>query len=87
MSKDPNGILKANVISSDLLAAMTLRDCTLYLKVGQSSIDARLGDLDLKTGKGKAEYWRDLERRLIDEGWYTATENEKPVGQNLCQLA
>ena len=85
--KDPNGVLRAKVNSPDLLAAMTLRDCTLYLKVGQSSIDARLGDLDLKTGKGKAEYWRGLERQLIDEGWYTATEKERSVGENLCQLA
>lgn len=87
MDKDPKGVLKANVTSQDILAAMTLRDCTLYLKIGQSSIDARLGDLDLKTGKGKAEYWRGLERHLIDGGWYTATENEKTVAENLCQLA
>ncbi len=87
MSKDPNGILKTNVISPDFLAAMTLRDCTLYLKVGQTCIDARLGDLDLKTGKGKAEYWRSLERQLINGGWYTATENGESVGEKLCQLA
>lgn len=87
MDKDPNGVLKASVISPDFLAAMTLRDCTLYLKVGQGSIDARLGDLDLKTGKGKAAYWRALEGQLIDGGWYTATEKEKAVGENLCQLA
>ena len=36
---------------------------------------ARLGDLDWKTPGGrKAEYWLDTERRLIDEGWYTGTE-------------
>lgn len=87
MDKDPAGVLDANEISPDLLAAMTLRDCTLYLKVGHNSVDARLGDLDLKTGKGKAEYWRDLERQLIGGGWYTATEKEKTVGENLCQLA
>lgn len=87
IDKDPNGVLKANIVSPDCLSAMTLRDCTLYLKVGQKSIDARLGDLDLKSGKGKAEYWRGLERQLIHGGWYTATENEKTVGENLCQLA
>ena len=86
-NKDPNGILKANANSPDFLAAMTLRDCTLYLKVCQTSIDARLGDLDLKTGKGKVEYWRGLERQLIDGGWYTATEKENAVGENPCHLA
>ena len=85
--KDPNGVLKSNVFSSDFLAAMTLRDCTLYLKVGRTSIDARLGDLDLKTGKEKAEYWRNTERRLIDGRWYTATENGNSVGENVCRLA
>ena len=84
MIKDPNGVLKANVISPDFLAAMTLRDCTLYLKVGRTSIDARLGDLDLKTGEGKEEYWRSLEKQLIEGRWYTAIENG---GENLCQLA
>ena len=86
MHKDPNGVLKAKAISPDFLAAMTLRDCTLYLKVGPASIDARLGDLDLKTGKGKAEYWRESERLLIDGGWYTATEKGESAGENLCQL-
>lgn len=86
MDKDPKGVLKADAISQDFLAAMTLRDCTLYLKIGQGSIDARLGDLDLKTGKAKAEYWRGLERQLIEGGWYTATEKENTVGDNLCQL-
>ena len=87
MDKDPRGVLNASVISEDLLTAMTLRDCTLYLKVGQGSIDARLGDLDLKTGKRKADYWRGLERQLIEGGWYAATEKEELMGENLCQLA
>ena len=87
MDKDPRGVLSAGVISEDLLAAMTLRDCTLYLKVDQDSIDARLGDLDLKTGTRKAEYWRGLEKQMIEGGWYTATEEENLMGENLCQLA
>lgn len=85
--KDPKGALKSNLRSQDFLAAMTLRDCTLYLKVGLNSIDARLGDLDLKTGKGKAEYWKGLERQLIEGGWYTATEKQRTVVENHCQLA
>lgn len=41
------------------------------------AIEARLGDLDLKSSAGeKAEYWRSLERSLIDGGWYTGTEGE-----------
>jgi inositol-pentakisphosphate 2-kinase len=41
------------------------------------AIEARLGDLDLKSSAGqKAEYWRTLERSLIDGGWYTGTEKD-----------
>jgi inositol-pentakisphosphate 2-kinase len=105
---DPDGVFKADLLSPKFLAAMTLRDCTLFLKVclhfglhmhrdsniaqvptsGKGAIEARLGDLDLKTSSGKkAEYWRSLERQLIDEGWYTATERDKAAHENLCQLS
>ena len=109
LNLDPNGVFKADLMSPKFLAAMTLRDCTLYLRVsflsqerlvcglmrshkipmtGHTKVEARLGDLDLKTSGGKkAEYWRNLERRLIDEGWYSATENDNSGGENFCQLS
>lgn len=35
------------------------------------SVQAKIGDLDLKSpANGKAKYWIDIERKLIDEGWY-----------------
>ncbi|KAL6716811.1 Inositol-pentakisphosphate 2-kinase [Lecanora helva] len=88
---DPDGVFKADLMSPTFLAAMTLRDCTLYLKVptsGKGGIEARLGDLDLKTSSGKkAEYWRSLESQLIDGGWYKATEEGNTSQENLCQLS
>lgn len=37
----------------------------------QGKVEARLGDLDLKTGAGgKAQYWLDLENQLLSQGWY-----------------
>ncbi|KAI9844745.1 MAG: Inositol-pentakisphosphate 2-kinase [Sclerophora amabilis] len=43
---------------------------------GDDTIEARIGDLDLKTpDEGKEDYWRALETSLIEEGWYTATES------------
>ena len=107
MRLDPDGVFKADLMSPRFLAAMTLRDCSLFLKVStpsvnaliwvdcskvptdrNSKIEARLGDLDLKTSSGKkAEYWRSLERRLIDEGWYRATEKAEIAQENLCQLS
>ncbi len=55
-------------------------------------IEARLGDLDLKSVKGeKAVYWKGVERDLIENGWYTGTEKRMPgVLDNdevLCQLS
>ena len=41
---------------------------------GVSGVEARLGDLDLKS-PAKAEYWKNLEARLINEGWYTNLGN------------
>ncbi|KAL8721036.1 MAG: hypothetical protein Q9225_002209, partial [Loekoesia sp. 1 TL-2023] len=71
--KDPNGVLKADPSNLDFVTAMTLRDCTLFLKIPnrdntEAHIEARLGDLDLKTPDGnKAQYWRQTEQQLIDE--------------------
>lgn len=48
-------------------------------------IDMRLGDVDLKTPQGgKAEYWRAIERSLIDEGWYTGTEDDPESDKTWC---
>ncbi|KAI9800036.1 MAG: Inositol-pentakisphosphate 2-kinase [Piccolia ochrophora] len=75
---DTHGVLHADVTFVDFLVATTCRDCTVFLKIPASPsapLTARLGDLDLKApGAGKAEYWRGIEMRLIDEGWYTGTE-------------
>ncbi|KAJ9313313.1 hypothetical protein DTO271D3_6372 [Paecilomyces variotii] len=60
--------------SNDMSLSMTLRDCTMFIKMPFSEnepIESRLGDLDLKTAAGgKAQYWLDIENRLIREGWY-----------------
>ncbi len=55
---------------------------------GKGTIEARLGDLDLKSPTGiKVEYWRNLEEQLIDGGWYTATEKGNAAHESSCQLA
>ncbi|KAI5816596.1 inositol-pentakisphosphate 2-kinase [Pyronema omphalodes] len=73
---------------NDIWTAMTLRDCSLFLKVWvrkqrgrgmEARIECKVGDLDLKTGDGgRAVYWRDVERRLRKGGWYV----KKDVGRN-----
>ncbi|KAL8702616.1 MAG: hypothetical protein Q9201_004222 [Fulgogasparrea decipioides] len=94
VKKDPNGILKADPSNLDFMTAMTLRDCTFFLKIPNQDpsnvgVEARLGDLDLKTPDGnKAEYWRETEQQLIDEGWYTKTEKVPgPKASCVCFLS
>ena len=33
---------------------------------------------------GKADYWKSLERDLIDGGWYTGTEEDPQPDQTWC---
>ncbi|KAL8908578.1 MAG: hypothetical protein Q9171_005375 [Xanthocarpia ochracea] len=88
--KDPKGILKVDSSDVEFMTAMALRDCTFFLKIPNQyeksgvRIEARLGDLDLKTPDGgKGDYWRETEQQLINEGWYTATE-KTPAPKERC---
>jgi inositol-pentakisphosphate 2-kinase len=74
---DPKGVLHENSVEDilDVCTAMTLRDCTLFLKLSGDSIDARLADLDMKQ-LNKLSQWKKVEQQLIDEGWYTNTEDK-----------
>lgn len=76
-SLDPRGILQATTNEEilDVCRAMTLRDCTFFLRRSGDGIEARLGDLDLKQPE-KAGRWREVEESLIDGGWYANTEAE-----------
>lgn len=89
---DAGGVLQtpadcdAAMVNS-LCKAMTLRDCTLFVKRSGGSIEARLGDLDLKL-PARLKKWRDVEQSLIDGGWYTNTEIEEiRVEERICLLA
>ena len=60
----------------DISLAMTLRDCSVFVKIEASGekveiLDVKLADLDLKsTDRDKREKWINMERRLVEEGWY-----------------
>ncbi|KAF2430815.1 hypothetical protein EJ08DRAFT_211422 [Tothia fuscella] len=66
----------------DLGLAMTLRDCTLFIKMwkdGESErfhLDARLADLDPKSSEDgeRSRRWYDAELQLVEGGWYEGTE-------------
>jgi inositol-pentakisphosphate 2-kinase len=61
----------------NLRLAMTLRDCSLYIKVGYTTskmdaaiIDCRLGDMDFKS-PDKIVDWMEKERDLINHAAYS----------------
>jgi len=86
---DHVGPLNADVEDKDFLRAMTLRDCSLYLRIPSekdTQIEARIGDLDLKS-KEKKQYWHDTEKQLIDEGWYQGLEDPKCRQPLTCNLS
>lgn len=64
-------------VKERFVTAMTVRDLTVFLRVDLDAegVEARIGDLDLKTGEGgKWEYWEGVERSLMEGGWYGGTE-------------
>lgn len=60
------------------VTAMTVRDLTIFLRIDlDGGVEARIGDLDLKTGEaGKWDYWSKVEQTLIADGYYAGTEKE-----------
>lgn len=67
------------------LDAMTVRDLTVFIRVNEDSVEARIADLDMKTAAhGKGEYWRELERELVEGGWYEGLDGGKDGVANWC---
>ncbi|KAK2061417.1 inositol-pentakisphosphate 2-kinase [Colletotrichum caudatum] len=82
LQKDPRGPLLARKNDEEFCTAMTLRDCSLFMRyrvkdvggqetVVAESFEAKLADLDKKNADWKFTEWRKKEQALIDEGWYT----------------
>ncbi|KAH8591806.1 inositol-pentakisphosphate 2-kinase [Bisporella sp. PMI_857] len=88
---DKRGPLKGEEPDEHFLVAMTLRDCTVFLRFPLddsqpcTEMEARLGDMDLKS-KDKQGYWYEMEKQLIDDGWYTEGEANHLRQPNNCQL-
>jgi inositol-pentakisphosphate 2-kinase len=83
---DSNGVATDDV-DPKLNLAMTLRDCTMFLTVPNQSdldIEARLGDLDIKTA-GKVPEWRTKENALLQGGWYYGDPSDPSEVCVLCR--
>jgi inositol-pentakisphosphate 2-kinase len=85
---DQSGPLNADVNDKNFLTAMTLRDCTVFLRLPNDlnqAIEARIGDLDLKS-PAKKDYWRVTEEKLTSEGWYEGLESRASAQPVECKL-
>jgi inositol-pentakisphosphate 2-kinase len=76
---------------ANLSTAMTMRDCTLFIRMVKDSqkgwtVDAKLADLDPKGER--LQKWHDDEMALNHEGWYTGEElmEEGTIQHTTCML-
>lgn len=74
---DAKGPLVADALDEDFRLAMTLRDCSIFLRVlrrqGQApKVVAKIADLDKKNSAAKSAYWRRTEAELVHGGAYAA---------------
>ncbi|RDL37420.1 uncharacterized protein BP5553_04853 [Venustampulla echinocandica] len=88
---DRKGTFETDPGDESFRLAMTLRDCSLYVRLpvdgkDDDKIEARIGDLDLKS-PDKGDYWKTVERQLIDEGWYMGTEKKEDLQPLTCSLS
>ncbi|KAK0646450.1 inositol-pentakisphosphate 2-kinase [Cercophora newfieldiana] len=84
-SLDPAGPLAADPEDPDFQLAMTLRDCSGFVRIpadADAPVEARFADLDKKNREAKLEYWRATERGLIEGGYYEGREEEGRVKTN-----
>ncbi|KAI2635978.1 inositol-pentakisphosphate 2-kinase-domain-containing protein [Xylaria nigripes] len=81
---DPGRALLDDPSDLDFGLAMTLRDCSCYVRMpvlsNQEEVEIKLADVDKKNWKEKQTYWQDSHRILVEGGWYTCEEEvDRPV--------
>lgn len=87
MQFDRTGTLDLDPLDRKFLIAMTIRDCTVFLRISKNGdkVEARIGDLDLKS-TAKISYWKQIENELINGGWYEGAEEKAHQQPNYCVL-
>ncbi|KAJ8131711.1 hypothetical protein O1611_g1913 [Lasiodiplodia mahajangana] len=78
---DPDRALLDDPSDSDFGLAMTLRDCSCYVRMPDDvnqDLEIKLADVDKKNWEEKQTYWRETHWNLVDNGWYTCEEQVNP---------
>ncbi|KAI1429316.1 inositol-pentakisphosphate 2-kinase-domain-containing protein [Xylaria sp. FL1777] len=74
---DPDHALLNNPSDPEFGLAMTLRDCSCYVRMpGDADMDVeiKLADVDKKNWEEKQTYWQESHWNLVNNGWYTCQE-------------
>ncbi|KAI1844925.1 hypothetical protein JX266_008941 [Neoarthrinium moseri] len=86
---DPGDTMFTNPQDEDFGLAMTLRDCTCFVRMpkdagGPGETEIRLADVDRKNWESKAEYWQNSHTNLVEKGFYHG--REEPRMETHCLL-
>ncbi|KAI0816248.1 inositol-pentakisphosphate 2-kinase-domain-containing protein [Xylaria sp. FL0064] len=74
---DPDHALLENPSDPDFGLAMTLRDCSCYVRMPadvERDVEIKLADVDKKNWEEKQTYWQESHWNLVENGWYTCKE-------------
>ncbi|KAF2966842.1 hypothetical protein GQX73_g6688 [Xylaria multiplex] len=74
---DQDRALLDNPSDPDFGLAMTLRDCSCYVRMPTDAsvgVEIKLADVDKKNWEEKQTYWQESHWNLVNNGWYTCEE-------------
>ncbi|KAI0481511.1 inositol-pentakisphosphate 2-kinase-domain-containing protein [Xylaria cf. heliscus] len=74
---DPDRALLDNPSDPDFGLAMTLRDCSCYVRIPDDlskDVEIKLADVDKKNWEEKQTYWQESHWNLVNNGWYMCEE-------------
>jgi len=86
---DSDNALLENPSSVGFGLAMTMRDCSCYVRMPldtDKNVEVKLADTDKKNWEEKQIYWQKTHWNLVDNGWYICTEQVDPPVVTECLL-
>ncbi|KAI1636714.1 inositol-pentakisphosphate 2-kinase-domain-containing protein [Biscogniauxia mediterranea] len=86
---DPERALFINPWDAHFGLAMTLRDCSCFIRMPVDTnkpVVIKLADVDKKNWQEKQTYWQDSHKNLVLNGWYRGEEKIQPPLETACVL-
>ncbi|KAK7951696.1 uncharacterized protein PG986_007424 [Apiospora aurea] len=87
---DPGNTMFDNPEDPGFGLAMTLRDCTCFVRMpkddSDDEVEIKLADVDEKNWVSKKEYWQKSHNNLVDSGFYHGTEEPHMETQCVLQM-